>query len=44
MTAGFADDALVITDFYSRLYHRSATFRRMFDKMPVNEASRADES
>ncbi|MGG1944089.1 PipA/GogA/GtgA family type III secretion system effector [Trinickia sp. NRRL B-1857] len=42
MTPEFAGDALVITDFYGRLYHRSVTFRRMFDKMPVNEASRAD--
>lgn len=42
MTADLAGDALVITDFYSRLYHRSVTFRRMFDKMPVTEASHAD--
>jgi len=32
----------VIIDFYGRLYHRSATFRRMFDKMPVTDATQAD--
>ncbi|PMS20443.1 hypothetical protein C0Z18_10920 [Trinickia dabaoshanensis] len=42
MTNGLAADALVITDFYGRLYRRSATFRRMFDKMPATEAASAD--
>ena len=42
MTEAFASDARVITEFYGRLYQRSATFRRMFDRMPVTEASQAD--
>ncbi|WP_116141270.1 PipA/GogA/GtgA family type III secretion system effector [Trinickia diaoshuihuensis] len=42
MTTELGSDAVVIIDFYGRLYQRSVTFRRMFDKMPVTEASRAD--
>lgn len=42
MTASLASDSMVIIDFYGRLYHRSATFRRMFDKMPVTDATQAD--
>ena len=42
MTTELASDAMVVVDFYGRLYQRSVTFRRMFDKMPVTEASQAD--
>lgn len=42
MTRQLASDAMVVSDFYGRLYQRSATFRRMFDEMPVTEASQAD--
>lgn len=42
MTRQLASDAMVVLDFYGRLYQRSATFRRMFDEMPVTEASQAD--
>jgi hypothetical protein len=42
MTTALASDATVVVDFYGRLYQRSATFRRMFDKMPVTDASQAD--
>lgn len=42
MTTGLASDAMVVVDFYSRLYERSVTFRRMFDKMPVTDATQAD--
>lgn len=41
MTRALASDAMVVLDFYSRLYERSWTFRRMFDRMPVTDASRA---
>lgn len=40
-TSEIASDAMVIMDFYGRLYQRSATFQRMFDKMPVTDASQA---
>ncbi|MBU6487141.1 MAG: PipA/GogA/GtgA family type III secretion system effector [Burkholderiales bacterium] len=42
MTTSLAADSMVIIDFYGRLYHRSVTFRRMFDKMPVTDATQAD--
>lgn len=42
MTTALASDAMVVIDFYGRLYQRSVTFRRMFDKMPVTDATRAD--
>jgi hypothetical protein len=42
MTTTLASDANVVVDFYGRLYQRSVTFRRMFDKMPVTDATRAD--
>ncbi|HTH76520.1 MAG TPA: hypothetical protein VL635_19165 [Trinickia sp.] len=42
MTRQLASDAMVVLDFYGRLYQRSVTFRRMFDEMPVTEASQAD--
>ncbi|MGN6086789.1 hypothetical protein [Trinickia sp.] len=42
VTTELASDAMVVVDFYGRLYQRSVTFRRMFDKMPVTEASQAD--
>ena len=42
MTTALAADATVVIDFYGRLYQRSATFRRMFDKMPATDASQAD--
>jgi hypothetical protein len=42
MTEAFASDARVITEFYGRLYQRSVTFKRMFDRMPATEASQAN--
>jgi hypothetical protein len=42
MTSTLAADATVVIDFYGRLYQRSVTFRRMFDKMPVSDATQAD--
>lgn len=42
MTTSLASDSMVIIDFFERLYHRSVTFRRMFDKMPVTEATQAE--
>lgn len=42
VTNELASDALVVIDFYGRLYQRSVTFRRMFDKMPVTAASQAN--
>lgn len=41
MTSELASDAMVVMDFYGRLYERSVTFRRMFDKMSVIDATQA---
>jgi hypothetical protein len=41
VTTELASDAMVVIDFYGRLYQRSVTFRRMFDKMPATDASQA---
>ncbi len=40
MTNELASDAIVVMDFYGRLYQQSATFRRMFDEMPAADAAR----
>lgn len=39
MTSELASDAMVVMDFYGRLYQQSATFRRMFDEMPAIDAA-----